>query len=481
MELFQNTQKKINLKRRAGILIPTEYKNEPFYERIKSDLTRHHKGYNSLETIENRFFLESEKFLTVPRFFPIDNYIPCDVEDATHEGEDILITHNITPRNNIQKRATNYMLQNNNGIMELQPGVGKTVISIMLVAEKKKKTLILVHKEYLVQQWIERFKEFTNLNEHQVIRLKSNNYEKALNAPIIVTTAQTFISLLKRDRMNFLIKMNEANIGIFIADEVHTSVGAPTFAECSIHVPSKIVYGLSATPYRFDGNEDVIEHHMGPIFSEEDDEGTMKANITIVLHDFKVVQGREGYMRWNGKFQRSRYLNMIQKSKETINLFQSLIDKFKDEKNLLFIGERIDKLLRPLFDKTKSNDKGLFISGSTDVDLNKKVVFSTPGKIRDGVDVPIKDCLIMTSPISNIAQICGRVTRTAENKETPVIVDIVDIGCNEIKNTVHKRITYYEKKNWTIQYLIVKNKTPIKIDRSQFNDIIFNGDKAELF
>jgi superfamily II DNA or RNA helicase len=293
--------------------------------------------------------------------------------------------------------------------------------------------------------------------------LSSATYEDDLEKPIIISTAQTFLSLLKRNRKQFLIKLNEANIGIFVGDEVHTTVGAPTFSECSIHIPSKYTYGLSATPYRFDGNGDIIEYHLGEVFSDEDSQGTMDAKVTVFLLDYEIdTPHRAQYVRWGGDFQRARYLNLMKKSKPFISLLRGLLGKLKD-RNLICVAERI-KLIDELHKWMPSKSKAKFCGqGGLDT-LNAQHTFATPGKCRDGVDAPWKDAIIMTSPISNIEQLAGRVTRTDTNKKNPIVIDMVDYGCHDISRTYFKRLEYYGKKGWNIQYILYKNGKLAPID-----------------
>jgi len=45
------------------------------------------------------------------------------------------------------------------GILHLQCGFGKTIIALYLISKLGKKTLVIVHKDFLLNQWIERIKE----------------------------------------------------------------------------------------------------------------------------------------------------------------------------------------------------------------------------------------------------------------------------------------------------------------------------------
>lgn len=458
----------ITLSRRSGISIPRAYEDEPFYQNIKSFLTRHSRNYNDGAITINTFYGESDKYLLIPRFFPLDDYIDDYViEERGNTGEDIVINHNIVPRTQLQKNTIDYMMKNNNGIIQLDPGSGKTVISIYVVAERKKKTFILVHRDSLADQWQgpgtpdkpQGFLAFTDLEKDDVARLTSANYEEALKNPVIICTDQTFISLLRRDRIRFLTALHKANIGIFIADEVHTTVGAPTFAECSIHISAPIVFGLSATPYRYDGNSDVITYHLGEIFTDDSDPNTMKADVIgILFNSGVVINGQSNmYVYWAGKFQKGRYLKKLRNSKIFNKVIKSLLLKVTNEdRDVICVIERL-KFIDQLFSWLSVDSKSKFTSSAKNDQLEYKVVFATPGKIRDGVDIPKKDCLIMTSPVSNIAQMAGRIVRTSKDKRTPIIIDIIDITCKDICRSFINRLNYYKSKNWNVKYLYIDN------------------------
>lgn len=459
--------------KRSGLLIPREYNNQEFYIKIREFLERRVKAYNTSNFTINTFYIESEKFLLIPRNFPIQQYtFNTQIKDVRHTGTPININHKIIPRSDAQKKAINFLMNHECGILQLAPGVGKTVITIYMIGERKLKSLILVHRDSLVDQWKERFLQFTDLQESDIARLNSEKFESDLEKPIIIATTQTFLSLLKRKRKEFLIALNEANIGVFVADEIHTTVGAPTFAECSIHMPSKYTYGLSATPYRYDGNGDIIEFHLGQIFTDADVSGTMDAKVTVLLLDYEIdTPARYRYIRWGGMFQRSRYLNLMKKSKPFMSVIKGLLIKLSQNKNLLCMAERI-KLIDELYNWLPFESKARFYASEKLDKLDYRVTFATPGKCRDGIDAPWKDCVVMTSPISNIEQLTGRVVRSQEGKETPSIVDMVDYGCREISSTLSTRLKFYEKKEWPVTYYLLKDGAPHLIDKETAFNII---------
>jgi len=455
----------IKLIKSSGICIPRDYENQEFYNLIKHELTRHAKQYQTSIYITNKYYIEGKNILKIPRFFPIEKYIDnYEIVDKINDGQDININHNIELRDELQKNIVNYMLTNKNGIIEAEPGSGKTVVSIYAVSELKKKTFILVHRGSLVQQWTgpgtpdkkQGFLSYTDISEDEIGTLTSKNFKETLKKSIIICTDQTFTSILKRNRIEFLTELNNANIGIFIADEVHTTIGAPTFSECSIHIPCKISFGLSATPYRWDGNTDIIQYHLGEVFIPEGKSSTMDGRVTIVLFDFGFLPKSYRYIYWDGYFQKSRYLKILKNSKIFMSVCYGLIKKFYNEgRRIIFVGERI-KLLELLYKNCKCDDKSMF-TGSANLDkIENQLTFTTPIKSRDGVDYVDKDCLIMSSPISNVKQMTGRSLRPKEGKKQPLIIDMVDIGIKDIKRTFYNRLDFYKSKNWQIQYMFVQ-------------------------
>jgi len=441
----------------SGIFIPKKYENESFYDNIKNNLTRLTKSYQNSPFIELKFYIEDNNYLIIPRYFPLEDYCDLKINDKLPPGKDIDISTNLELRDDLQKSVVDFINSNNKGIIQAPPGSGKTIMSIKAICDKKKKTIILVHRDSLVEQWIERFLQFTNIQKSSISRLKSSTVEDNFKSDIVITTNQTFVSLLNKERINILKLINEANFGIFIADEVHTTVGAPTFSLCSIHIPCKETFGLSATPYRNDGTSDIINYHLGNVFVPDEEASVMKANVTVIMFSFKILKNRMKYLFWSGNFQRSRYLNMLRKSKPLEILSKSLLEKFiKDNRNIIFVSERIN-FINHLYDSILTDDKSKFISNTGNEALENQVTFATPGKIRDGVDAASKDCLIMTSPISNIEQMTGRILRIKEGKSIPIVIDMVDTDIKNISRTLFTRLNYYKNKKWNINFLYVND------------------------
>ena len=442
--------------RTSGILIPRTYENEHFYKSIKSSLTRVVRDFTGLNTKTLIFYNEGSKYLKIPRFFPIFNHVECIIQDQIKDGEDIEVEHRISVRDDVQSNAIDFLLTHTSGIIQSAPGSGKTVIAIYMLATRKKKTLILMHRSTLIEQWMERILQYTNLTVDDIGIMSSKTLESDLKKPVILATDQMFTSMLSSDRERLFRALDSANIGIFIGDEVHTSVGGPTFAQCSLNISAKCIYGLSATPKRSDGQTDILYHHLGGVFIPGGKASTMDARVTILGFSYGIMNSKSRkYVMWNGDLNRARYLNLTVKSEQLKKISEGLILKFvKDDRNILYVGERI-KLLENMYAWMPSENKSKFIRSASNSELSSKAVFATMSKIRDGADANHLDCLIITSPCSNIEQLSGRILRIRPDKKQPIIVDMVDIDEPRIAKTVWNRTKYYEKCKWDIQYVLI--------------------------
>jgi hypothetical protein len=147
------------------------------------------------------------------------------------------------------------------------------------------------------------------------------------------------------------------------------------------------------------------------------------------------------------------------------------MDKLKFDRNIILIAERI-KLIDELYEKLNFASKSKFYRSESLAELTKYFTFATPGKCRDGIDAPWKDALIITSPISNIDQLSGRVVRTYPEKKTPIIIDMVDYGCKDISRTLNTRLKFYESKQWPIQFMLCKDNQLVKIDKPTAMNIL---------
>jgi superfamily II DNA or RNA helicase len=449
------------LKVSASIEIPESFKETFWVSQILSQLTRSSKNYNNPDVLDTLIFYDvKNNHIKIPRLFNIKN---CDVVldyDQT-DGEIININAKWKPRNELQKEGVKYFCTNDSGILKLNPGEGKTIISILSICEMKRKSIIFVHKDSLVSQWKERFLQASDIKEEDIGILETNNYLDVIKKPIVIGTVQTMNSMIKK-YPNLEKDFYKANFGIGIWDECHTTGGAPLFSKSIYYIPAKKCFGLSATPSRSDHNDDVIGMHLGKVIEPKGKSDTLKPRVVMTYFNTMVMDKfcyfiNFGFPDKNGKrqeypqFDKNRYLTMLTSKKQPryVKTVQKIIDVlYKKGRNILVLCDRI-KIIDCLAQAFPKEDVGYFLPRTgkdRDKHLHRKIVFSTPGSARDGTDNPDLDCLVLATPLGNLDQAIGRVTRLKEGKPQPIVIDIVDSGCSEMMNWSKFRMNQYMEK-----------------------------------
>lgn len=480
--------------KRSGLLIP---KNHPEYESIKKGLHRYLQMFNCNGYDEKFFFKEfPDGSILIPRFYPINN---DEIIDMSPDGENISIEHHITPRNEMQKKAIDYIVNNKNGILQIACGSGKTVISIAALSIIKKRTIIVSHKDTLIKQWKAEILAHTNIKSENIGRLSSQNYKKCLDCDIILTTPQTIVYNIENDKKDFLNALQNANIGLLIIDECHTSAAAEKFSLASLFIDTKRVIGLSATPEaRQDGLVDIIKYHLGEIkIFENEKKDIIVPKIYMLYFPFGCYENYKNYINFGGKFNLARYYKQLGKKGEYNKIVGNLINKaFNEGRNILVLGKNIEPLLNLCRESNiPKNDVGIFIPGAVSGNsvkkeskklnkynkvveelsgnfdlltafLKKRVVFSTYLAGRDGNNRSDLDCLFLSTPSGNIEQSVGRIQRKHSGKKDIIVVDLVDTEGPQIgkifkqmrgniiplfEYMAQKRLKIYEEKGWNVE------------------------------
>jgi SNF2 family DNA or RNA helicase len=111
-------------------------------------------------------FRENDNKIYLPRFYGIERY-GHPIENEIQDGDNISLEFDKPLRDyqeNIIKVYIDHVksdcINGGGGILDVYTGSGKTVMALKILSILSKKTLIIVHKEFLMNQWIERIEEF---------------------------------------------------------------------------------------------------------------------------------------------------------------------------------------------------------------------------------------------------------------------------------------------------------------------------------
>ena len=141
------------------------------------------------------------------------------------------------------------------GILSLNTGQGKSISALKIISELKGKTLIIVNKITLLKQWEQEIISF--LPDARIGFLQGSKNISLENTDIVIAMLQ---SLSKIDYPSEFFE----DIMILIIDEIH-NISSKSFSKVLFKTCSKYTIGLTATPNRSDGCENVFKWHIGEI------------------------------------------------------------------------------------------------------------------------------------------------------------------------------------------------------------------------
>lgn len=151
------------LSNRGYGLLKSSLKNE---EDIKNKLTVKPNTCSYDESVDTSFsvYVESSKKLYVPKCWGFKEFGLPD-ENNINDGAEINCQFNGDLRDYQREPINAYMKAANDplkkgGILQLPPGWGKTVMALYILCKLKVKTLIIVHKEFLMNQWKDRIAQY---------------------------------------------------------------------------------------------------------------------------------------------------------------------------------------------------------------------------------------------------------------------------------------------------------------------------------
>ena len=306
-----------------------------------------------------------------------------------------------------------------------------TATGLALAAKYKRRTLIIVHKEILADQWAERINQFCP--GVRVGRIQGDRWDT--DAPFVLAMIQTLC-------IREFPKGSFDQFGFVIVDEAH-HIGAPAFSQVMLGMKPEYTLGLSATPDRKDGLTKVLYWFLGPMFYKM--EAQVEGELIVHRLDFDCSQFRSEAPALNrlGKLCMPSNITRLTEIKERTDLIvKNIKDAQKRNRKILVLSDRRAHC-ENIFEALGGSETAvLSMGGSVDPPALKNgasTLISTFGLAREGLDIPELDTLFIATPISDVVQALGRITRGPGTKE---VHDVVDNWAN-FKNMWYRRNSTY--------------------------------------
>ncbi len=395
-------------------------------------------------------YCESKRKLYLPKFYGIEKF-GLPKTNKISEGEDVELEFSSSLKEKqkpISKAYIDAAKKIGGGIIAIPCGYGKTVIALYIASVLKKKTLVVVHKEFLLNQWKERISQFlpdAKIGKIQGNVIKIENYE------IVIGMLQS-ISMREYPDNTF------NSFGLVIYDECH-HLGAEVFSRALLKTQTKYCLGLSATPKRLDGLSKVFEWHLGPICFSIKKRTLEKVDVKSILYYDDDQNYSKEILNYMNKPNSAKMINNICLFfKRTQLLLQCLFECLEEGRKILILSDRREhlKILKTELEKNTNYTYGYYLGGMKEKDLQetekKDVILGTFTMASEGFDCKYPlNTIILASPKSNIEQAVGRILRQEESKRTkvPLIIDIKD-NFSIFVNQSKKREKLYTKNKYNI-------------------------------
>lgn len=437
---------------RGGFIVKKENLTEQDICKLKNVLTvspqiQGSGGFVNADTFP--VFRESKSRFRIPRYYGIENFgnpvikipngVPINVEFKGKLKES-------TNQDVAVDKALAHLSNFGGGILSLPTGFGKTCVSLYILSKLKLKTLIIVHKEFLMNQWIERIKQFL---PEASIGIIQQNKKDIVGKDIVIGMLQS-LAMKEYESNTF------ETFGFTIIDETH-HISSKVFSKALFNVCTKHMLGLSATPIRKDGLTKVLNWFIGDIFYSVERENQTSVNVNI--HRFRCEQYQnDPPLNKLGKISLATVINSLVLIEERNELIYSLLLECVEKKRKVILLSDRRNHCELLHDKIKTSKldytSGLYMGGMKQEQLDESekcdIILATFSLAHEGLDIPSLDTLILATPKTDIVQSCGRILReTTGKKNNPLIIDICDMFAS-LPAQANKRKKYYTDSGFII-------------------------------
>jgi superfamily II DNA or RNA helicase len=349
------------------------------------------------------------------------------------------------------------MLAHDTGVLAATTAFGKTVLAAWLISRRAVNTLVLVHRQQLMEQWVERLSQFLGVPTKSIGRLGGGR--RKLTGTLDVALLQ---SLVRNGTVDDVV----ADYGHLVVDECH-HLSARSFELVARRAKARFVTGLSATVARKDGHHPIIFMQCGPVRHRVDARAQAAArpfehHVMVRPTAFRAASepdadARVEFQQLCGALvhddlrnamicadvsaclRESRHPLVLTERTEHMDLLAALLGQ-SGASVIRLQGGMGKKALRAALDGLAADRANL-------------VLLATGKFVGEGFDDPQLDTLFLAMPVSwrgTIAQYVGRLHRLHEGKTEARVYDYADLNVPMLSRMFDRRCAGYEAVGYSL-------------------------------
>lgn len=366
-----------------------------------------------------------------------------------------------------------------------------TSMAIYMGVKLHLKMLVLTHKTFLLDQWVDRVKFFTNAKVG-IIRQDLIDVE---GKDIVIGMVQ---SIYRRDYDPKIFEQ----FGIICVDECH-HFASKQFSKALSKLNTKYTIGLTATPKRTDGLIDVLYWFLGDIMYK----GKLKTNNQVVVKQItyfskhKLFKEKKRKVKFELKADTVSMITNICKIDTRTQVIIDIINELRRDptrKILILSGRKEhlsqlknstdDAIKRDIENKIILQDECRSYYYTGDVKRNDRIeaekygdiLFATYDMAHEGLDIDRLNTVILATPKKDVVQSVGRILRKIlKNGDVrPLIIDIID-DLSVFKSQSYVRQRFYKQSQYELHKFYIGDRNILS--PQEYRDYNTNEDnKAPL-
>jgi superfamily II DNA or RNA helicase len=352
-----------------------------------------------------------------------------------------------------QQQAADALLQQETGVLSASTAFGKTVVAAYLIAQRKVNTLVVVHRQQLLDQWVKALSQFLSLTPIEIGQIGGG--KRKPTEKIDVAMIQ---SLYRKGVVDDVV----GKYGYVIVDECH-HISAVSFEQVVRQSKAKYVTGLSATVVRKDGHHPIILMQCGPVRYRVDarrqaEKRPFDHKVIVRPTDFRLPPHLESEASYSIQ---EVYSALAADDERNALIVQDVVTVAQARRFPVLLTERrehvevLASLLAPHVQNVIVMRGGMgkrqrqqlaeqIASLPTD---QPRVIVATGRYLGEGFDNDQLDTLFLALPVSwrgTLTQYAGRLHRLNEAKKEVIIYDYVDVDVPVLAKMHTKRRAGYK-------------------------------------